>query len=389
MQLSPEDNLRLNVLLAQKLHAVRIDESKMIVYALTAKGEAKIPLNATGKDEKYIKEVKALLSTHVMGSPGGYPVYLKRWTRMGQARDESLAQLLLLGEPEAVVAAVYATGLTDELATRAWWAMPTAENARCMLRKQAVVVGDTGKILAEFLIEFLPFEEEQNDMIESVRLVLQPGLISQEEKEKLWARTKTKKSFYVGFLHALADDLPIEVDAHPEYEGISKQLQHLLIDENPYALMLEKVLSGKGQAFIKTVEDALKKPGNQEVVVSLLDAISKYFESIIPEQYTEDNMDSICLEAGSICCRENKNVNEVLSVINGSVGNDLTGMDSTGIDSKKQVEEYFRAMTVLACLSVKLLNPIFSRTDAIGTVMRKKIKPVTDPIFEQLAILRE
>ena len=46
-------------------------------------------------------------------------------------------------------------------------------------------------------------------------------------------------------------------------------------------------------------------------------------------------------------------------------------------------------MTVLACLSVKLLNPIFSRTDAIGTVMRKKIKPVTDPVFEQLAILQQ
>ena len=108
MELSAEDNLRLNVLLAQELHAVRIDESKMIVYALTGKGEAKVPLNPTGKDEAYIKEVKALFSTHVMGSPGGYPVYLKRWTRMGQARDESLAQLLLLGEPEAVVAAVHA-----------------------------------------------------------------------------------------------------------------------------------------------------------------------------------------------------------------------------------------------------------------------------------------
>ena len=212
------------------------------------------------------------------------------------------------GEPEAVVAAVYATGLTDELAARAWWAMPTAENARCMLRKQTVVEGETGKILADFLIEFLPFEEEQNDMIESVRLVLQPGLISQQEKEKLWARTKTKKSFYVGFLHALADDLPIEVDAHPDYDHLSQQLQELLADKNPHALMLEKVLSAKGQAFIKTVEDALKKPGNQDVIISLLEAISKYFETVIPEQYTADNIDSICAEADlivdSICCNE-------------------------------------------------------------------------------------
>ena len=41
MPLSAEDNLRLNVLLAQQLYAVRIDESKMILFALTAKREAK------------------------------------------------------------------------------------------------------------------------------------------------------------------------------------------------------------------------------------------------------------------------------------------------------------------------------------------------------------
>jgi hypothetical protein len=35
-----------------------------------------------------------------------------------------------------------------------------------------------------------------------------------------------------------------------------------------------------------------------------------------------------------------------------------------------------------------LVNPIFSRTDAIGTVMRKKLRPVSGPIQEQIALLR-
>jgi hypothetical protein len=373
MELSAEDNLRLNVLLSQELHAVRIDESKMTVFALTAKGEAKVPLNAIGKDEPYIKEIKALFSTHVMGSPGGYPVYLKRWTRMGQARDDSLAQLLLLGEPEAVVAAVHAPGLTDELAARAWWAMPTSENARRMLEKKAVVEGETGKELAEFLLEFLPFEEEQSDIIESVRLVLQPGLISQQEKEKLWSKTKSKRSFYVGFLLACADDLPVEVDAHDNYEVIKQQLEPLLQQANPYALMLEKVLSEKGQAFVKTVEDALKKPGNQDVVVLLLEAISKYFEAILPDKFTDDDIEAICCEAQTLCCGEDQAMNNVVASLQGRV---------------EDVEKYLSAMTVLSCLSVKLVNPIFSRSDAIGTVMRKKIKPVTDRIVEQLRILQ-
>ena len=373
MALSAEDNLRLNVLLAQELHAVRIDESKMAVFALTAKGEAKVPLHAIGKDEAYIKEVKALFSTHVMGSPGGYPVYLKRWTRMGQARNESLAQLLLLGEPEAVVAAVHASGLTDEMAARAWWAMPTAANARKMLEKQAVAEGETGKILAEFLIEFLPFEEEQSDIIESVRLVLQPGLINQHEKEKLWSKTKTKRSFYVGFLHATADDLPIEIEAHPQHEKTKQQLALLLEKNNSYALMLEKVFSSKGQATLQTIEDALKKPGNQDVVVSLLDAIAKYFETITPQQFAEDDIELICKQAGLLCSSNNEDINEVVSALNETVENS---------------QQYLCAIMILACLSVKLVNPIFARSDAIGTVMRKKIKPVTDPVFEQLKILR-
>jgi hypothetical protein len=373
MALSSEDNLRLNVLLAQELHAVRIDESKMIVFALTTKGEARVPLNAIGKDEAYIKEIKSLFSTHVMGSPGGYPVYLKRWTRMGQARDESLAQLLLLGEPEAVVAAVHAPGLTDELAARAWWAMPTAENARRMLEKQAVVDGETGKVLAEFLMEFLPFEEEQSDMIESVRLVLQPGLISQQEKEKLWSKTKSKRSFYVGFLHAAADDLPVEVEAHPDHEQIKVLLAPLLEQGNPYALILENVLSAKGQAYVQTVQDALTKPGNQDVVVSLLAAVANYFEMVLPDKYTADDIVAICAESESLCCSDNPDINQVLEVLG---------------DLADKAKRYLCAITVLSCLSVKLVNPVFSRSDAIGTVMRKKIKHISDPVLEKLQALR-
>ena len=104
MELSAEDALRLNVLLANPLEAVRIDESSMTVYALSEQGEASVSLNPRGRDDQYLKKVRELLSSQVLGSPGGYPVFLRRWTRMGQARDHSLEQLLLLGEPEAVVA---------------------------------------------------------------------------------------------------------------------------------------------------------------------------------------------------------------------------------------------------------------------------------------------
>ncbi|MGD8614944.1 MAG: sulfur reduction protein DsrS, partial [Gammaproteobacteria bacterium] len=153
MDLSSEDSLRLNVLLANPLQAVRIDESSMTVHALSDQGEASVKLNPRGRDDQYLKRVRELLSSQVLGSPGGYPVFLRRWTRMGQARDNSLEQLLLLGEPEAVVAVVHANGLTDEIARRAWWAMPVADNARRMLERECVVRGTMGPVLAEYLVE--------------------------------------------------------------------------------------------------------------------------------------------------------------------------------------------------------------------------------------------
>ncbi|RKZ63491.1 MAG: sulfur reduction protein DsrS, partial [Candidatus Parabeggiatoa sp. nov. 3] len=90
MPLSNEDNLRLNVLLANKVQAIRIDESKMIVYGLSERGEAKIQLHPNCRDEQYLRWVRELISGYILGSPGGYPVYLKRWARMGQTKDDSL-----------------------------------------------------------------------------------------------------------------------------------------------------------------------------------------------------------------------------------------------------------------------------------------------------------
>lgn len=369
MELSAEDNLRLNVLLAQKLQAVRIDESKMIVHALTDKGEAKVVLNPNCKDEKYLKEVKALFSTHVTGSPGGYPVFISRWTRMGQARDESLQQLLLLGELEAVVAAVHAPGLTDELAERAWWIMPTADNARRMLEKEAVVRGKVGSVLAEFLIEFLPFEEDPHVMIDSVRLVLQPGLVDEDEKQKLWARAKTKRNLYVGFMHALPDELPLETQPHPSYDSLIEKIKKLIDEGNPYAIMLSRILSDRGQAFVQTAELALKKPSNQEVVESLLNAIAVYFRAVKPNSYTVDDIEVICDESVCVCKQPED------------------AALKTVLDKVPEMGDVIQAMLVLSCLSVALINPVFSQTDAIGTMMRKKIKHITDPIVDQLHIL--
>ncbi len=364
MQLSNEDNLRLNVLLAQDLKAVRIDESKMIVYALSAKGDAKVQLNPTCKDEKYIRLVKELLSNKIMGSPGGYPVYIKRWTRMGQdRREESLAQLLLLGEQEAVVAVVHAPQLSAEIASYAWWAFPSAENARRLLEKKEIAESALARELAEFLLEFLPFEVEHRDMIDSVRLCLQPGLLSQHEIDDLWKRAKRKQSLYVGFLHSLPDQLPEIAGQNQHYAEAEASLEELVKQGNAYAMQLLRYLSAPGQAFLQTVKRVIDKAASQDTIVSMFHAFSAYNQSLPLAAVKQRSLE----QAEALAAQWIEQ-----------------GEDELLQACVRQAPEFSRqilAMLVLAQMDEVTLNPIFGLTDALGTVMRKKLKPLTDPLL--------
>ncbi len=376
MELSTEDALRLNVLLANQLEAVRIDESQMAVSALSTRGEATISLNPTGRHDQYIRKVKELISSQVLGSPGGYPVYLKRWTRMGQARDDSLEQLLMLGEPEAVVAAVHAPGLTHELARRAWWALPEADNARRMLERECVVNGEMGRVLAEFLLEFLPFETEPQAIMESVRLILQPGLISEEDRQKLWLKAKHKNTYYVGFLQMTPDDLPERAAAHGEFNQWSAPLTALAEQGNVVAAQLHRVLGEPGQVFLNTAETVLRKPNNQDVVLGLLQAVQEYFAAVHPQAPNYDQMQQIQHHVQAFCAGN--------AAHDCACRADVETLLSTYPELLPQVQ----AMLVLACLSDQVVTPVFAHTDAIGTVMRRKLEPVTAPILEQFAQLR-
>ena len=372
MDLSPEDSLRLNVLLRQGLQAVRIDESRMVVHALTPRGEAKVPLHANCRADQYVRHVKAVFSSHSLGSPGGYPVYLKRWTRMGQAKDDSLEQLLLLGEEEAVVAVVHAAGLSNELARRAWWCMSTADNARRMLEKPAVVAGDMGPILAAFLIENLPFEEEALAMIDSVRAALQPGLIDDAMRRSLWAKAKMKNAYYVGFLQAVPDTLPDEVAAHVGYDAFRNKLTELSLQDNKAARQLLRVLSSAGQNYLRTVDAALQRPSNQDMVTSLFMTLEHYFRDVCPgfeDRRDINNIMQSTQQAAETKISTNTDVQQLLVAL-------------------PDYKEKIRAMMTLSGYCETLLFPVFGQTDAIGTVMRKKIAHLVTPLQQQLHVLR-
>ena len=368
MNLAPQDSLRLNVLLSQNVHAVRIDESKNIVYAITDKGEAKVVLSPTCKDGMYIKMVKELFSSNVLGSPGGYPVFLKRWTRMGQANDNSLENLLKLGEPEAVQAVIHAEGLTAELARRAWWCQQSAENARKMLQRPAVAASDFGKELADFILEFMSYEESQKQIIDSIKVILQPGLISEQQKQDLWKKAKRKNTYYVGFVAAIPEQLDGKSIANPLYDTLLQK--KALLASNPCYQKLSFLLSPQGQNYLETLLKVMKKPLNQEVIIELMRYVHQFFADIAPDTLKRRSLDEInqvvddfqqqSEVAGELVCFQN-----------------LQQLDAA-------LHPYIPQLLFLSLLSEQVLMPILSRSEAIGNVMRKQIKPVMDPIINSV-----
>ncbi|MGB0846763.1 MAG: hypothetical protein ACPGSM_08555 [Thiolinea sp.] len=363
MQLANEDNLRLNVLLAQPLQALRINESTMTIHALTTKGEARVVLNPTTRDEQYLRWVRELISSKITGSPGGYPVFLKRWTRMGHTRN-NLEQMLLLGEPEAVAAVVYSPEVSHEIARRAWWAEPNANNARRLLEKPDVVNGPLAGELADYLLEFLPFEEIPLDVIDSVRLCLQKELISQSERDKLWKRAKRKNPFYVGFLFADARHIPLDLPEHTHYTSICQQITVQLAANNPFANALQHTLSAYGQRWLKTLLLALEKPVDQDVVIAMFRAIKKRFNLPFPEARGVLNLEQARQRAETYCTREN---------CPGEITKLLPTMDTSAT-------HLLREMLIVAQLGEDTLNAVFGGNDSVGSVMRRRLQPLTEPL---------
>jgi len=349
-ELSPEDELRLNVLFNTELKAVRIDESNMTLWALTPQGEASVPLKPNERSDRYLKRVRELLSGHALGSPGGYPVHLTRWTRQSQSglSPQHLAQLLLIAEEEAVVAVVHSPALTDELARCAWWCMPTIENARLMLMRDVVHQGSMGRTLAEFLVEHLAFlHEDDVGILDTVAVMLYSGILTDAERLSIWKRGNSRNSYYVAFLELQPDKLPNPRAARSDHATVPAMAN------NPYSAMLAKSLSDQGQTYLATTATILDRPEVQEVVNHTLNALANWCAPL-------RQADAATREAAR----------------------------SALLAAAPQFESDIAALDGLAVADADSVRPIFLKTTAIGSLMRRKIQPVVTPLLDSIAVLR-
>jgi len=372
MELSSEDSFCLNVMLATAMQAVRIDSSSMTVYGLSEKGEASVKLHPTCRHDQYLKLVRQALAEHALDSPEGYPVYLRRWTRMGQLRDDNLTRLLLTGEEEAVVAVVHAPGLTDEIARRAWWAMPTLENARRMLEKEQVARGAMGRVLADFLVEHLPFEENPAAIMDTVRWLLYYQLVDTAAQTTLWNRGREHGAYYLGFLEMRADHVPKQLVARADFASISARLAPLIATQNPFALQLLRALSGPGQSFLAGCEEAMQRPGTHEIVSPLLNTIGHYFAPLAEYLVPADKLDQWQAEGAQLASGKPETP-AALSVL---------------INAAPELRKDIGALLMLARTHADLAFPILRRTTAVNALLRTKLLPVFEPLEQQIRVLR-
>ena len=355
MEISSEDALRLNVLLANVPRAIRIHESSMTLYGLFETGESSVKLNPSCSDEKYLKLIRAFLSDRALGSPGGYPFYLQRWTRMGRMREDSLERLLLLGDPSAVFAVVCAEGLTSELARRAWWAAEEAENARRMLQTREVVQGDTGPLLARYLVEYLPFESVSEIMVESVRMALQPGLLDESERLALWKKASRKTPYLVGFIAADPSGLPERLPSRGDLNLHQDRLNGVNPEGDELSMLLLKLLSGSGQTFISTCRRILGKPTTQDVVTTTLDVLCAFCSAARPDG---DGASSI---------------GQLLAEADGFLSSPKAGRI---LERDKELSEELKAVRILSGLGRDVTRSLLGDSSAIGSLMRRKLEPL-------------
>ena len=102
--------------------------------------------------------------------------------------------------------------------------------------------------------------------------------------------------------------------------------------------------------------------------------IANYFAQIRPQSYDDEmNILSLLERAQHFCA---------------------TCLDRTSVEQREilalmpELRETIQAMLILSGLGYSVLRPIFSHTTAIGSLMRKKLAPVINPILEQIAILQ-
>jgi hypothetical protein len=202
--------------------------------------------------------------------------------------------------------------------------------------------------------------------MDSIRLVLQPGLIDDSERLSLWKKSARKPAYLVGFLRALPDDLPDPAPARDDASANVRVLGTLAGAGNPCASLLMRVLSSPGQTFLNTLSRVLAKPPTQDVIHAALDLVRDYFSPLRPEGDPDLSLAELLDDAPAHAPESVRACREAVPGLGGEIA----------------------AMRLLSGVGYGVLRPVLGGSTAVGSLMRRKLRPVTDALLRQIEVLQ-
>ncbi len=352
--LSPETLLRLRVMMSQ-CEAIRIDEALMVVHGLSGERQFSVEIRGDGSSRQLLRATRDTLSSLVTQSAGAYPQSLGRWTRLGQFDSRRLGDLLMLGDPGAVIAVASAATLDATVASRAWWAHTHGETARFLLGHEAVRGDPLADRLVDYLLEHLPFETSSATVVETVRLLALAQDAESPRLRELWARGRRNAPIRLGFVRARPFELPSSPNA-----GNSLRHGQVPARDAPTETWLAFLQQPQAKRLFETIARILEHAADQDVVVgsleALADALAPVRSPIGPCENTESIHRAISDDVDTRSPRD--------------------AVPSTAVD----------AIRFLSLVGEPLVREYFAHSTAQGAQMRRQLAPLLDPVLNCLRI---
>jgi hypothetical protein len=207
-------------------------------------------------------------------------------------------------------------------------------------------------------------------VIATIRLILQPRLIDPEARDRIFRLGTHRNVYHIGFLEALPDELPDRLSARADHADYRARLAALAAEGNAPAALLAKLLDSPGQTFLTVSETQLQHPVDKYTVAKLMDIVGNYFRPALGAQKP-------AREIGAAIAATEKLMNAT------------DGEPTALLQAVPELREEIAAMLTLAHTGEALVTPIIAASTASGTLLRRKLEPVLEPLLKQYAILRK
>jgi hypothetical protein len=134
--------------------------------------------------------------------------------------------------------------------------------------------------------------------------------------------------------------------------------------------LLAKLLDSPGQTFLAVSETQLQHPVDKYTVAKLMDIIGNYFRPALGAQKP-------AREIGAAIAATEKLMTAT------------DGEPAALLQAVPELRGEIAAMLTLAHTGEALVTPIIAASTASGTLLRRKLEPVLEPLLKQYAVLRK